>query len=104
MDLRVIPRVVYNRIVSTDHQVVTGPWMFSASAGYDNPDDNGGPLDHTSQQVRGSTFFAGSVTRRLGDKTPYAPLLKVSALKIHGGDAPDRGPYAGKETLFDCRF
>ncbi|MGZ3723341.1 MAG: hypothetical protein ACXVA9_10445, partial [Bdellovibrionales bacterium] len=104
MNITVNPRVVYDRVVNLDNLYTSGPWSLSGSAAYSNPVDRGASADWTSQQVRSATIFSGAVGRRLEDAGIHASSVRVGFLKVHGGDAEDSGPLAGKETLFERRF
>jgi hypothetical protein len=104
MNVTVIPRIVYNRIVNLDNQYAQGPWLFSTSVAYDNPEVNAGPADWTAQQVQPATILSATVSRRLEEEGPHAARLQFGVLKVNGGDAPDRGRFAGAESLFEHRF
>lgn len=104
MNITVSPRVAYDRIVNFDNQLTSGSWQFSGSVAYDHPDDNDGPPGWTSQQVRSATIFSGAIEKRLEDLGPHSASIRVGFLRVKGGDEEDRGPFAGKESLFERRF
>ena len=99
--ITILPRVAYDRIVSWDNLYRDGKWNYSLSAAHDHPDDNGGRPEWTAQQVRPANIFAGHVERELNEG---GARVQLGFLKIHGGDAQDRGKFAGDKTLFDRRF
>jgi hypothetical protein len=103
-DIQVNTRVAYDRIVNLDNMYVSGPWAFSGSVAYSNPDDPGTPEDWTRQETRAATIFSGSVERRLGDAGPGATRVKLGFLKINGGSAKDSGIFSGDTTLFERRY
>jgi hypothetical protein len=104
MNISVVPRVAYDRLVNLDNEYTEGSWKFSGSVAYDNPDDNNGPTDWTTQQVRAAEIFSGSVEQRIGDVGPKSASWRIGFLKVNGGDAADRGLFASSETLFTRRF
>lgn len=99
--INIIPRVVYDRIVSWDNSYQNEEWRYSLSVAHDNPEDKGGAANSTSQQVLPANIFAGNIERQMNEGAVSA---RVGFIKVHGGDAPDRGYFADEKTLFDRRF
>lgn len=97
----VVPRVVYDRVISWENSYRDSGWLYSLGVAYDHPDDYGADPSLTSQQVRAATIFSGAIERQFAnDKSS----VRLSVLKVHGGDAADSGPYASAETQFERRF
>jgi len=104
-DLSVRPRVAYDRLVNLDNQYTAGRWTISGSVAYDHPDDNNGPSEYTSQNIRAAEIFSGFIERRLNEAGPHATSVRVGFLKVNGGDADDSGEFATPaDTLFTRRF
>lgn len=104
MSIAIAPRIIYDRVLNLDQGFETGPWFFSGSVAYDNPEVDRGPADWTAQQVAPATIFSGAVARRLGTQGVGAPQLRVGFLRVEGGDAPATGRFAGSQNFSDRRF
>lgn len=104
MNIVIHPRVVYDRVISNDHQYNLGPWTLSGSVAYDNPENNPGPSEWTRQEFAPAWIFSALVSRRLEDIGPRAARVQLGLLKVNGGDDLDRGAFATDVTKFERRF
>lgn len=105
MSIEITPRVFYQRVVSADQVIKLNNWTVSASAIYENPQDNI-PKDFTTSTVAPAMIYGLGVSRPLEAEGPNAARLTLGALKIDGGDKPDRGDFAqgAGKTLFERRY
>lgn len=105
MSIEITPRVFYQRVVSADQVVRLESWTLSASAIYENPQDDI-PKDFTAGSVAPAMIYGVSLSRPLEADGPNAARVNLSAMKVEGGDKPDRGDFAQGEgkTLFERRY
>jgi hypothetical protein len=104
MALEIHARVLYHRVANWDNVVQAGAWRLAASVTSETPDRDFGPDDYTSQQVVPAWIYSASISRPLGEEGPGATRVTAGALKVLGGDAPDRGDFASATTLFERRY
>lgn len=104
MSVEINARVLYHTVYAWDSVAKAGPWTFSVSAAHERPDNDAGPEGWTAQQVTPAWIYSGFVSRPLETEGPNAARITAGYLNVIGGDAPDKGDFAGKETLFERRF
>lgn len=103
MTIRIHPRIVYSRVVSLDQQYSQGRWLGSVSLVNDQPVDNRGPDNFTSQQLAPANIFSGRLRWQV-DSGLRASQIYFGWVKVNGGEARETGRFAGKEALFESRF
>lgn len=104
MAIEVNVRTLYHQVIAADLNERWGAWRATASIAFEKPDRDRGPEDWTAQQVRDATIVALSASRPLEEEGPRAARLTFAYLGVQGGDAPDRGEFAGRESLFERRY
>lgn len=104
MQIEVAPRVVYHRVLSTDVRGQVGGWGLTLSSIYESPDRDEASSAYTAQHVEDAFIVSGTASHPIGTPGPQAPELVASVMKVWGGDAPDRGYFAGPTTLFERRY
>lgn len=104
MRVEIEPRVIYHQVVSTDVSRQVGSWQAMGSLMLETPDADSTPTEWTAQKVQQAFVVSGEVSRTLGVEGPRAPSVNFGFMKLWGGDAKDRGFFAGKETLFERRY
>jgi hypothetical protein len=104
MDIEIQTRLLYHRVVNWDNVAQLGAWRIGASVTSETPDHDFGPDDYTAQQVGPAWIYSASVSRALETEGPHAARLTLGALKVSGGDLPDRGDFANQITLFERRY
>ncbi len=98
------PRVVYDRLANLDLALERGPWRFSTSVAYDNPERDNGPDTWTSQVYSEAWIYSGLASVRLEDAGVRAARLETGVLKVAGGHARDHGRFSDEQSKFDPRF
>ncbi len=104
MIIEIAPRVVYHRVVGVDNSVKMGAWTLYGGLTYEEPDNNTMPETWTSQQVKPAWITALGVSRPLEAEGPQAARVSFSFLNVEGGDARDKGEFAGDISLFEQRY
>jgi hypothetical protein len=104
MSVRVTPRFAYHALFSHDSILRAGRWTLSGSLTREVPDEDSSPEDHTAQQVSPATIYAAGISRPLEEDGPYAARIKFGFFKVEGGDARDKGDFAGDTSLFERRY
>jgi hypothetical protein len=104
MNVRIQPRLAYHTLLSHDSIFRFGDWTVSGSLTREIPSRDASPEDQTAQQARPATIYSGAISHPLEAEGPYAARLSVGFLKVDGGDAPDKGDFAGQNTLFERRY
>jgi hypothetical protein len=104
MMIDIAPKVIYSRVVAFDNTLRSGVWTFYGGLAYEQPDDTNMPSSWTSQQVKPAWITSLGVTRPLEDEGPMAARISLSMLTVEGGDARDKGEFAGDVSLFEPRY
>ncbi len=104
MKIDIHPRVIYERVVNWDNKIESKDWSASGSIAYDEPANDLGPDNNTSQQFQPAWIYSGRVEHGLEESGPRATRVEAGFLKIAGGDARDSGRFAGSTSLFERRF
>jgi hypothetical protein len=104
MNVQINARALYHRVYSWDNSLQAGRWNFALSTIYERPDQNLGPEEWTSQQVKPATIVAVQASAPLEEEGPHAARFKVAYMNVDGGDAKDAGPFASRRTLFERRY
>jgi hypothetical protein len=104
MRVRIQPRLAYHQLYGADYVAKISTWVLSVSATHEHPVADSVPEDFTAQQVGSAWISALQVSHMLEDEGPQAARVSWGYLKVNGGDRPDRGDLAGRETLFERRY
>jgi hypothetical protein len=105
MNIRITPRVMYQRVANADQLVQAGSWTLGASVTYESPEDDV-PRDYTAASAGEVWVYALSASRALEAEGKNAARLRFGAMKLTGGHEPDLGKFAQSEgkTLFERRY
>lgn len=104
MSIEINARTLYHTLASFEQFAQAGAWRLYGGLTYENPDDDKGPEDWTAQQTARALIWTASASRAMEEEGPLAARMKFAFLKVVGGDAPDSGEFAGRDTLFERRF
>lgn len=104
MSVRVTPRLAYHALFSHDSVVRARDWTLGASLTREVPSEDASPEDFTAQQVRPATIYSARISRTLEEDGPYAARVKLGFFKVEGGDARDKGDFAGATSMFERRY
>lgn len=105
MNIRITPRVMYQRVLNADQLLRAGAWTLGTSVAYENPEDKV-PGDYTAAAAGEIWVYALSASRALEAEGKNAARLQLGAMKLTGGHQADLGKFAqgGNRTLFERRY
>jgi hypothetical protein len=105
MGVEINTRMLYHQVLSTDYTFRAANWDIGISAVYERPSLDTGPADWTSQQIGPALIGSITASRSLEDSGAQAARLRLSAMKMIGGDRPDQGDFANPtSSLFERRY